>query len=198
MAKNKNVLDVGVVNHIAESAEDPDWLHGRLLAVASRCFGVDIAAEGIRKLLEKGYNVALCDITSEQGENITDRFDLIICGELIEHLGNPSRLFDAARRLLVPGGSLVLTTPNPFYLGRIFRHLFNASCENVDHVTMLFASGVAELADRAGLELKSYRGIYPEPVTKKRKLFLPVKWMVQATTNNEAACESIVYECIRV
>ena len=195
LARDKRMLDVGVVNHLVDASQDPNWLHGRLSAVASYCLGVDVVAEGVRRLRETGYNVVLCDITSKPEEILGGPFELMVCGELVEHLGNPKGLFDAARRLLVPGGRLVLTSPNPFYLGRIFRHLFNASRENVDHVTMLFPSGVAELADRAGLELAEYRGIYPEPVTAKRKLFLPIKWMVQATMGAEAACDSIIYEC---
>jgi 2-polyprenyl-3-methyl-5-hydroxy-6-metoxy-1,4-benzoquinol methylase len=197
LARGKRVLDVGVVNHIASTAEDSDWLHGRLAAVAGYCFGVDVVADGIRELRAKGFNVAVCDITSDDLQSIAESFDLGICGELIEHLGNPGALFNAARQLLVPGGRLVLTTPNPFYLGRLLRHLFNASRENVDHVTMLFPSGIAEFADRAGLGLRDYRGLYPQPVTVKRKLFLPLKWIIRATMNDEATCESLIYECER-
>jgi SAM-dependent methyltransferase len=195
MARGKRVLDIGVVNHMASTAEDPDWLHGRVTAVADYCFGIDVVADGIRSLRERGFNVAVCDITSKDVQSIAESFDLIICGELIEHLGNPSALFEAARRLLLPGGRLVLTTPNPFYLGRLLRHLFNASRENVDHVTMLFPSGIAEFADRAGLGLRKYRGVYPQALTVKRKLLLPFKWIVRGTMNDEAACESLIYEC---
>lgn len=38
------------------------------------------------------------------------RFDLIVCGELLEHLENPGELLTKLGRLLAPGGSIFLTT----------------------------------------------------------------------------------------
>jgi len=38
--------------------------------------------------------------------------DLVIASEIIEHLYDPARLFAEARRVLRPGGRLVMTTPN--------------------------------------------------------------------------------------
>jgi 2-polyprenyl-3-methyl-5-hydroxy-6-metoxy-1,4-benzoquinol methylase len=196
LADGRRVLDVGVVNHVAGAVDDPKWLHGHLAKAASYCLGVDILEDDVRLLREKGYNVVACDITSTP-EAITDRFDLIICGELIEHLGSPAGLFEAAARLLVPGGKLIMTTPNPYYLGRVLRHLFNAQRESVDHVTLLFPSGVAEFADRAGLELTEYCGVFPKSETLKRRLFRPVRGVICWAMNDEAACETLIYECTR-
>ncbi len=39
-------------------------------------------------------------------------FDVILCGDLIEHLRDPQRFLERARPLLRDGGRLVLTTPN--------------------------------------------------------------------------------------
>ena len=103
-ARNRRVLDVGVVNHMAETSQDPAWLHGRLVEVAAYCRGVDILEDETRKLREKGYNVTQCDITSDP-EAVDELFDVVVCGELIEHLGNPGGLFSAAVRLLAPGGN---------------------------------------------------------------------------------------------
>jgi len=38
--------------------------------------------------------------------------DLVIASEIIEHLHDPAKLFAEARRVLRPGGRLVMTTPN--------------------------------------------------------------------------------------
>jgi SAM-dependent methyltransferase len=43
------------------------------------------------------------------GEN---RFDVVTCIEVIEHVENPRHLLRNARRLLSPGGILLMTTPN--------------------------------------------------------------------------------------
>jgi SAM-dependent methyltransferase len=48
-----------------------------------------------------------------------DRFDVIFCGEVIEHLFSPDALLDDLRALLAPGGVLILSTPNlGYYVNR--------------------------------------------------------------------------------
>lgn len=44
------------------------------------------------------------------------RFDVVFCNQLIEHLVRPARLLERLRAHLVPGGRLVVTTPNGRYL----------------------------------------------------------------------------------
>jgi SAM-dependent methyltransferase len=39
-------------------------------------------------------------------------FDVVIAGEIIEHVPNPDLLLREIRRVLVPGGALVISTPN--------------------------------------------------------------------------------------
>ncbi len=42
-------------------------------------------------------------------------FDTIVAGEIIEHLEQPIRFLQDSRCLLKLGGTLVLSTPNPYY-----------------------------------------------------------------------------------
>ncbi len=196
LVRGRRVLDVGCVAHDVETEAAAEWLHRALAAAASYCLGVDVLPEPVARLREAGYNVRLCDITRE---DVGERFDVIVAGEVIEHLGAPAALFDAAATILAPGGRLVLTTPSPFYWKRIRNHigLRPNRCENVDHVTMLFPSGVAELAERARLRLDRYRGVLttrrgrhshtgPAPRQLRWRLFEP-----------ELFCDTVIYECIR-
>ena len=41
------------------------------------------------------------------------QFDTVVCGELIEHLERPYDFLRGLRDVVVPGGRLVLSTPNP-------------------------------------------------------------------------------------
>ncbi|MFT3735101.1 MAG: methyltransferase domain-containing protein [Rhodocyclaceae bacterium] len=43
------------------------------------------------------------------------RYEAMVCCEGIEHFGNPELFFSSARERLVPGGMLIVTTPNTWY-----------------------------------------------------------------------------------
>ena len=48
---------------------------------------------------------------------------LVFALEIIEHLSSPYHLLDEAYRLLIPGGRVVITTPNVTRIGNIFKLL---------------------------------------------------------------------------
>lgn len=134
LARGRRVLDIGCVEHFAEAAEHQDWLHGHLARVAGSCLGVDVLDEAVRKLQGQGYNVRVADVTLGP---LTERFEVIICGELIEHIGTAGPLFRNVAHMLEPGGVFALTTPFPWYFGWMVKNLFNGhpAVGSVDHVS---------------------------------------------------------------
>ncbi len=132
------------------------WLHRHVVEVAKACTGVDVLPEGVAELRERGYDVLLHDVTESPLE---DRFEVIVAGEIVEHLGSPQALFDAAAEMLDSGGVFVVTTPNPYMLHRAWKYLRGRFPDSVDHAVLLGPSNMAELGDRAGLELVSWRGV---------------------------------------
>ena len=54
----------------------------------------------------------ILDIDKGLRASVDEQFDLICCLEVIEHVENPWNLLREIRDLLVPGGILILSTPN--------------------------------------------------------------------------------------
>jgi 2-polyprenyl-3-methyl-5-hydroxy-6-metoxy-1,4-benzoquinol methylase len=152
----RRVLDIGVADHVASHSGRDDWLHAIVAKAAAYCLGVDVLSHEVEELRAQGYNVICQDITKTP---LGEQFDFMICGELVEHLSEPGRLFAAAVWHLKPGGRLVVTTPNPYYLPRIRDALLNRIAESVDHVCLYWPSGIAELGERHGFRLVRYRGV---------------------------------------
>ncbi|NKB39214.1 MAG: bifunctional 2-polyprenyl-6-hydroxyphenol methylase/3-demethylubiquinol 3-O-methyltransferase UbiG [Gammaproteobacteria bacterium] len=48
----------------------------------------------------------------EFAQETSERFDLVTCMELLEHVPNPASIFSACRKLLRPNGQLIVTTLN--------------------------------------------------------------------------------------
>lgn len=152
--KDKTVLDIGCVAHDLRRMANPNWLHRQLAAVAKHCVGVDNHAEGITQMHRSGFNAVCADITLEVDPLLKFApFEVIIAGELIEHVDSLGRVFEVAKSLLAQDGELILTTPNPYAPRRIRAGQRGYVWENVDHITYAFPSGIAELSERHSLQL---------------------------------------------
>ena len=163
-AEGKKVLDLGCVSHHYNFGRRK-WLHQHVVEVAAECVGADYDEAGIKELKEAGYDVVHADVTGDISV-LRERgpFDVVIAGEIIEHLPFPQALLTTAREVLKPGGSMVVTTPNPYAPHRVRMGSTGRTWENVDHVFYCFPSGMAEMADRCGLELTRYGTVgYPVP-----------------------------------
>jgi len=194
LARGKKVLDIGVVDHELNSRPGEVWLHGEIAKAGKSVLGVDILPKAVEDLKARGYNVLLRDVTADP---LDEKFELITCGEVIEHLGNPGGLLKAARKMLLPGGRLVLTTPNPYFASRVRDSVTGRFHESVDHVTFLFPSGVAELAEREGLMLDKFQGIL---TTRARRPWgkLQMAWSraTKPVASLERFCRSMIFEVV--
>lgn len=70
-------------------------------------------------------------------------FDVVVAGELLEHLRDPVRLVAEARRVLRPGGTLVASVPNAYRLKNRLRFLAGRKPEDdPTHLQMFSPSQV--------------------------------------------------------
>ena len=160
LAQNKDVLDVGCVEHGPAYWDQPHWRHKVLCESAKSCLGVDILTEGVNELRRRGYNVLLVDATSDH--DLGHRFDLVMIGDVIEHVGRPEDLLRFARRHLNVNGKIVVTTPNPWYLGHTLTASWRGSVvPNTDHIGWYCPATIASLAGRVDLSLTQWRPVLP-------------------------------------
>jgi SAM-dependent methyltransferase len=155
LVRGKRVLDIGVVSHSARYFDLPDWRHGRIHKAARYCVGIDILEPLVNELNNRGFNVRCVDATSEV--DMGERFDVVFIGDVVEHVDNAVLLLKFAARHLAPGGSLYVTTPNPF--SRKFFRQFKREgvmVVNLDHIAWITPTLAMELGRRAGIALTAY------------------------------------------
>ena len=153
--KGRSVLDIGVVEHDIGHIDLPTWKHNYIRERASHILGIDIVREGIDLLKSRGYNVRLADATSE--EDLGERFDRVVIGDVIEHVNDPVRLLEFAGRHLEPGGLILVSTPNPYWIKHILSTFVRGTLvNNADHISWVSPSAALELGRRAGLCLEEY------------------------------------------
>jgi 2-polyprenyl-3-methyl-5-hydroxy-6-metoxy-1,4-benzoquinol methylase len=99
----ERVLDVGCSS---------GYLAGPIAASGAEVVGIELdpaAAEEARSICT---DVLVGDVESMELPFAPQSFDVVLCGDVVEHLRDPSATLARLRPFLRTGGRLVLTTPN--------------------------------------------------------------------------------------
>lgn len=188
-SQGQTVLHIGCYEHSDKYMQSPDWKHRRMAAVAKRMVGLDINEAGVTAMREQGFEAVCADATSEV--DLGDRFDRVIIGDVIEHVGDAQGLLAFGARHLKPGGKMIISTPNPFFIGHVRKAWRSRPMiANFEHVSWVSESNMLELARRTGLELSRIR--YPVGNTS-RSLILSLVKRLSYPVAGTALFTSIVY-----
>ena len=168
LIKNKKVLDLGVVDsrrsrhQTNERLEKfPNLLFRRVCEINPETLGVDVDEQGIAILKEQGFNVIAADVMNMDLEEL---FDVIIAGEIIEHLENPGIFLRNMAKHLNTDGVLLVTTPNPFYFKQVWKILRrNRPQVHEEHTCWFDPSTLSRLAEICGLKVVGGYWIQPNP-----------------------------------
>jgi 2-polyprenyl-3-methyl-5-hydroxy-6-metoxy-1,4-benzoquinol methylase len=104
----ESILDIGC----ASRHRRDDWIHGLIAGQCADLVGIDLDEDAIASITQRGHDVRVGDA---RNFDLGRKFEVVFAGELIEHLDDVRGFLRSARRHLLPGGKLVLTTPNAFY-----------------------------------------------------------------------------------
>jgi SAM-dependent methyltransferase len=90
-------------------------LHAELAKVAKDLYGFDYDQEGIDVLASRGFDhLYRADLEKLGDVDLDETFDVIIAGEMIEHLNNPGLFLNGIKRFMGPDTQLVVTTINAY------------------------------------------------------------------------------------
>lgn len=108
-------------------------------------YGADLTEVALVKAKERcpWANFLLTDLGKIDLAN--DFFDLIVCTETIEHIDDYSGVFKEFKRLLKPGGILIITFPNEFWWTVSRFLLGRRPIKVVDHVNFFTISKIKKL-----------------------------------------------------
>lgn len=117
ICRDQSVLHLGFLQHKnwKEKFNNGTWLHSQICSVSKSCLGLDILSEEVEEVRKDlGVDVRVADCTKLADVEINGHFDVVICGELIEHIDAPGALLESIKRFMRATSVLVITTPNVF------------------------------------------------------------------------------------
>lgn len=166
LGPEERVLDVGCVRH-DESQRNEGNLHARINNVVEKTVGIDIIESEIKKMQAEGWNCTVGNAENLGDIGFEDEFDVVVAGELIEHLSNPGQFLDGAHKITTPTGRLILTTPNPHCITFTKKALFEKK-NNSEHTCWFDEQFIRQLSSRHGWELDTV--VYRPPKLGLAKL----------------------------
>lgn len=153
--RGRRVIHVGFADagFREEQGRAGRWLHGHLADVAESLVGLDADEPGVAAAVEAGFEAHLVDGTDPAAVRSLGvaPADVVLAGEVIEHLGAPGPFLDAMAELVAPGGELIITTPNAYGLVNVVASITRrVEVNHPDHVVMFTWRTLTELLRRHG------------------------------------------------
>lgn len=154
----KNVLHVGFLDapYTREKLEQGTLLHTKIRNVASTVMGLDLDQE-----LAKAYadisgdsNFKLQNLENNQGCEFVKDYDVILLGEVVEHMSNPVQCLQTLVENASDTTLFVFTVPNALTPDLLLPALFGIESVHEDHVFWFSPVTFKELLNRAGLQVE--------------------------------------------
>lgn len=161
----KKVLHLGCTNwpYTQDSIDNDMLLHNELDKTASELFGFDFDQEGIDVLENAGTkNLFRADLEKLDNVDLSEKFEVIIAGEMIEHLNNPGLFLKGIQRFMTPETKLVITTINAYAAHRFAVYgLMGKKGVNEpvhpDHVAYYSFKTLKLVVERSGLKVSDFK-----------------------------------------
>jgi SAM-dependent methyltransferase len=157
-ARKRRVVHVGFVDEHRLEAKvgRGTWLHARLAESASSLVGLDVEEEGVRWATEHGFEAYAVDAQSPKAVAALklEAADVVIAGEVVEHLDAPGPFFRSLLQLVHPDGLLVVTTPNAYRLLNFLAPAGGVELVHPDHTAWHSPHTLATLLARSGWEVE--------------------------------------------
>jgi len=172
VAAEERVLDVGCGEGRFAS---------ELIRVGASVVGIDVAEEPLRRARERDGELELRVVDADGPWPLDDAsFDVVWAGETIEHVADTLGWLSEIRRVLAPGGRLLLSTPDHGRLRVLWlalsRRAFEAHFDpRADHLRFYTQAGLTRLLGELGFRDVSVRAVAGPPGARQLLLAQAVR-----------------------
>ncbi len=166
MCRGRSVLHLGCVHpeRLDEGLASGDHLHGALHSVAKVLYGIDVDRGGLQRLRDAGFEHLLeADVEKLADLKLDRSFDVVVAGEIVEHLANPGLLLREIPRYLAPGGKLVVSVPSAQSIRLVANAIRLREVVHPEHTAYYSPQTLDRLLGSHGFELDEIRPYWAPP-----------------------------------
>jgi SAM-dependent methyltransferase len=164
VCRGKSVLHLGCTNwpYTDIVLKEGTLLHLQLAEIASELYGFDADQEGLDVLSDRGVeNLFRADLERLDEVPLDRTFDVILAGEMIEHLSNPGVFLRGIKRFMRANSTLVITTINAYGGARMFLYSLRGRGGRIepvhpDHVAYYSYSTIHHIISRENIKAKRF------------------------------------------
>lgn len=154
----EKILHLGCVDSglLEERIQQNQLLHLRLIEMfgQNRVFGLDQDEAGIEILRKKGIDNLF--IANAENMNFQDKFDVIVAGDIIEHVNNVGNFLKSIYRALNNNGILIISTPNAHYYLFFIAYFWGIESIHPDHNYLFSATSLAMILKKHDFKILEY------------------------------------------
>lgn len=162
--KGKRVLHLGCTNYpyTEDAIRDGSLLHFAIQNVATEVYGFDMDEKGMDILRSHGStHLYYANLEELDKVPLNETFDVIIAGEMIEHLNNPGLFLKGIQRFCRPDTKLIVTTINAYCGMRFFHYAFTKRYGrnepvHPDHVMYYSYHTLTEMLNRYNYDIEDF------------------------------------------
>ena len=148
-------------------------LHWKLTQL-SETVGIDRSVAVIDEYRKLGVftNIVAGDVERLDELQIERTFDVVIAGDIIEHLSNPGRMLDGIKRFCTENTQVIITTPNAFGAPNFLRYSAGKFREGAEHVMSFNEQSLVTLLTRHGYSISELHTCFqPRSADKHSTVF---------------------------
>ena len=168
--QSRSVLHLGAVGETLSPTQlkarnISSSVHAVLTEASADCVGVDYDATAVELITQSGLftNIIAADVYQlDRGQIALSHIDLVVAGDIIEHLGNPGLALERLRAITEPATELVITVPNALGIGLFLRYLRGRAVDGADHRLSFNKYTLTNLLVQAGWEPYEFFGCYQQ------------------------------------
>jgi 2-polyprenyl-3-methyl-5-hydroxy-6-metoxy-1,4-benzoquinol methylase len=160
---------VGQANRVLDVGCSSGYLARPLAARGNTIVGIELDPDAARAAEEFCEQVLVGDVETMELPLEPGSFDVVLGGDVIEHLRDPGAALERLRPLLRPGGRAVVSTPNVAnwairlsLLGGRFRYTDRGILDR-SHTHLFTRATLAETLERAGYRVERIDFSVPVP-----------------------------------